>query len=144
MAAFRNGGRDTVTHSKVFKDVQSYSKGFRKKMMRHLKIQSLRTPTTMRTQTIWPAIPPLPAGEAGVRENHSTKNPLPFNEENQPRTNSTLSTQNSKLGFMVAVREDLCGLCGSVVKSAKIREYKPKSCRYKAKFYRRSPCKFNL
>jgi hypothetical protein len=27
-------------HSKVFKDVQSYSKGFRKKMMRHLKIQS--------------------------------------------------------------------------------------------------------
>jgi hypothetical protein len=53
---------------------------------------------------------------AGVRENHSTKNPLPFNEENQQRTNSTLSTQNSKLGFMVAVREDLCA---SVVKFAK-------------------------
>ena len=100
---------------------------------------------TMRTQTIWPAIHlgggdlsrweaakgicPAKAGRrpqgrasgrervsAGVRENHSTKNPLPFNEENQQRINSTLSTQNSKLGFMVAVREDLCA---SVVKFAK-------------------------
>jgi hypothetical protein len=35
MAAFRDGGRDAVTHSKGFKDIQSYSKVFRKKMMRH-------------------------------------------------------------------------------------------------------------
>jgi hypothetical protein len=31
-------------HSKLFKDIQSYSKGFRKKMMRHLKIQSAEPP----------------------------------------------------------------------------------------------------
>jgi hypothetical protein len=115
-------------------------------MIHHLNNPSRQTRMTMSMQTIWPAIPLLQAGKAGMRtSNLSPKAPIfPHLPSTPARNTQTHHLKNSRplfwrrshlsyLSHLVAVREDLSGLRVSVVKSAKIKGIKPNTNRHKPK-----------